>query len=170
MLLIHNILKMLRALWLRALPDKTKQKPSLSHRAQLEREIRRLDPSLFIKFSPSLAQGIWVTVPFRTIDVYTMKLREAAVTVGREDLITRDWLSPAQHQGSLDNFFVTHDGFYQNIGAAVTKFQAAALQLCMALKPADELGHGPFEHNLRMLSPLLKNLHQLTLVIQEAIE
>lgn len=170
MQLIITVLRALQELLLRVVSDKTKQVQNLSKRAHLEQDIRKLDPLLFINFSPIAAQGIWINVPFRTIDIYTMKLREAALIIGREDLIARDWLSPAQYEGSLDNFFVTHDGFYQNICVAVGKFQASTLQLCLALKPADELRHGPFEHNLRMLEPLLKNLHQLTLSIQEAIQ
>jgi hypothetical protein len=167
---IHKILTMLQALWLRVISGDTKQAPPLSKRAQLEQDIRRLDTTVFIKISPISAQGIWVTVPFRTIDIYTMKLREAAIIVTREALIGRDWLSPAQHESSLDSFLATHDGFYQDTGAAISMFHASALQLCIALKPADELGYGPFEHNLRMLEPLLKNISQLTLAIQEAIQ
>lgn len=157
------------AQWLRWTSGPVRAKPSQTpQRVQTLQQLYRLQPVLYQRYTSTRGQGRLLEVPWRTIDEYTSALSEAGQSVRDERPITPDWYPRETVQVSLDRFLTSKDGYYLDPPVAVQKFKTMATQLCEAMESSDEVHYGLPEHNLRMLSRMLVNLHSLTIQLSEA--
>jgi hypothetical protein len=141
--------------------------PEPSKRVQCVEQLRRLTPERFIHYHPSLGLGVQLKVCYKNVDVYAQALREASLVVREERPISPNDVREAEHVTTLDRFLTSSDGFYLVVPDAVAVFRDQGLQLCEAMESSDYVTHGLPEHNLRMLTKLLSNVHLIATHLNE---
>lgn len=155
----------LKKLWLKLKYYWTKRsiasETGLSQRQKNVMLLERLNPDQFSLYHFDHGVGVFFQTPYATIDKYAEKLKEASQIVRREKVISPGWVESNLSRVSVDGFLTSTEGFYLDNALAVKRFRDYALELCVAMEPADEAEYGVYEHNERMLTKLMNNI-QLT--------
>lgn len=125
-----------------------------------------MDVSYFSRYGSKDGIGYGFAVAYATIDTYTDKILEHAELVELGGQILPETLHRTLANVDLNEFFVSHDGFYQNAEQVVANLRNAILRLCKALD-AEGATQGLADYNRRLLTPLLLNLKDIGLTLVE---
>lgn len=132
-------------------------------RALCEQLLLLLPVQQYLHYSASAGLSVYTGSMYANVEVYSKKLREVYAVVKQEKVIDPAVVAAEEVTMSVDRFLVSADGYYTNPVTAVANFRAAALQLCKAMRPADDQQFGVYEHNLRVLTRLFINLRFVTI-------
>lgn len=102
--------------------------------------------------------GEHVVVPYHTIDAYTERMKELVKIAKKEGFIQPVDLTLLEKQVSIDAFFISSSGYYQDVPKAVERFRDAVLEFCQLMEKSDDAKYGIMEHNGRVCGRLFVNL------------
>jgi len=103
-----------------------------------------------------------INVPDRDIDTYIERLRRIHRTLTANRALQAHDFSWDIQTVSVDEFFISAKGFYQDAEKAVERFKVAALQVCEEAKKVDGAETGIEGLNRRLLTKLFINMQDLS--------
>lgn len=137
--------------------DITKQKP-LTVRQQI---LICLDELNIEGFNPAPAEMMSTIIHplFKNINEYNIVLNDLTHVLERKEVLRPDYIQTnISYEISLDQFFISGDGYYVHVQVVMADFYKFVENFCIALEPSDTATHGIWEHNRRMLMKPLNNL------------
>lgn len=152
--------------------NKTLKQAERSRETENERQrtttlLNEITTAQFSLYEVSSGMATVIKVPDGDIDTYIERIKNThRQLVGNRTLQAEDF-SWALQTVTLDRFFVSSRGFYQDTERAVERLKQAALNLCEAATKTDDAEYGTLEHNRRLLTKLFINVQDVSKALIE---
>jgi hypothetical protein len=108
-----------------------------------------------------------IKVPDGDIDSYIERIKHIQRQLVNNRTLQAEDFSWSLKSTTLDQFFVSTTGFYQDAERAVERLKKAALDLCEAAAKTDQAEFGVEEHNRRLLTKLFINVQTVSKALIE---
>jgi hypothetical protein len=148
-------------------PTLPEPEEELTLQQQCELILENLNVDWFKNYTMQKGVGTILFVPFPTIDVYIDALHERSEIIQLNQQVLADHCRWTASAVKINDFFVTHDGYYQDVQLVVRHFRQASLLLCKALRDAADATPSAAAYNLRLISPLLINIKDIAITLTE---
>lgn len=130
--------------------------------------LNSIEPLRFEKYAASSGHGYGVSVLYSHFDMYIAGMQKHVTSMQKSDGAVNELECVRnKHHVALNYFFLSSDGYYQNIKEDLTSFKIVALELCSLLTDSQTKTTPAGKYNNRVLTPLIENIHSLTLVFLE---
>lgn len=147
--------------------------PAIEEKSTLEQclyALVHLDVDWYRNYQNTYGSGLYVETPYKSLDLMTIALIDHRDAIRLSGEITRSLLSTQSVSILINRFFVSHDGYYQNVEQLLRSFQTEAILLCKQLQlvenaTSDQIAR--HDYNLRLLTPLLVSIKELCLTLME---
>jgi len=138
------------------------QRELMNERGRCTVMLNEITTAQFALYHVSSGNAYTVKVPERSIDGYIERLRKARTTVHLDRILNANDFNWDAVTVTVDEFFISSDGYYQDVEKAVERLKKAALDLCAESEKTDDAEYGIHEHNRRLLTKLFINLQELS--------
>lgn len=129
--------------------------------------LQEVSPVQFSLYEVSRGVATNVTVPDRDIDTYIERIKRIQRQLHNNRMLQAEDFSWSLNTVTLDRFFVSTTGFYQDPEKAVARLKTAALGMCEIAAKTDQAEFGVDEHNRRLLTKLFLNVQALAKTLIE---
>jgi hypothetical protein len=152
--------------------NKTLKQAERSRESENERQrattiLNEITTAQFSLYEVSSGMATVIKVPDGDIDTYIERIKRIHRQLVADRTLQAEDFSWSLKAVSLDRFFISSEGFYQDTELAVTRLKEAALNLCAAAVKTDEAEYGVHEHNRRLLTKLFINVQTVSKALIE---
>lgn len=144
-----------------------KERPLLE---QVETLVDIVDVNWFLQYTQQMGQGVVIESFYPSFKEYLNLLELHVDTMHNNQPILE---SRCHHQVVLmpiNRFFLSPDGYYENVHDNVLAFRDALSRLCLQLRACKDFSNALGNYNLRLLTPLLDNIKVVLLTLMEIKE
>ena len=129
--------------------------------------LNELTPAQFSLYEVSHGMAATIAVPDSDIDTYIERIKRLQRQLVSNRLLQPDDFNWSLKSTTLDRFFVSTTGFYQDTEKAVERLKKAATGLCEVAAKTDQAEFGVDEHNRRLLTKLFINVQSVSKALIE---
>jgi len=147
--------------------EEEKERPLLE---QVETLVDIVDVNWFMQYTQQMGQGMVIETFYPSFHDYINLLELHIESMRSHQPILE---SRCHHQTltmPVNRFFLSPDGYYENVHDNVLAFRDAISRLCLQVRACKDFSNALGNYNLRLLTPLLDNIKVVTLTLMEIKE
>lgn len=138
----------------------------LNNRQRVLCLISDLKPELLINYNYSKGNQVLLTTLFPNIEVYINQYKTLNnVLVSNSFFRPTDLIEVRKESKSVNELFISNNGFYINPYQALVEFKTQVTRLCELMETSDNADLGNEGHNKRILEKHFEHLEEFILVL-----
>jgi len=124
-----------------------------------------VNPNVFTDYDPNKWSQSKLEVVFPHLDQCNERIRKFIAAIDSSKAISGHDVPDLKTPVDFDAMLVSRGGFHLSPVAAVTDFKQLSTELCTRLTDAELTSHGEAAHYLRILSPVLMDIRNISILI-----
>jgi hypothetical protein len=147
--------------------EEEKEKPLLD---QVETLVDIVDVNWFMQYSQQMGRGVVIETFYPNFHEYISLLELHVDTMSNNEPILESRCHHRAVAMPINRFFLSPDGYYENVHDNVLAFRDTLSRLCSQLRSCKDYSNALGNYNLRLLTPLLDNIKVVLLTLMEIKE
>lgn len=138
---------------------------------QCRRMYSELNTEVFSRYRLNEGQGLRVNTVYKSIDTFIVQVHKQIAIINLSGHVLPALCEFEPTNPSLNEFFLTADGYYQlQLAYTLRQFKTAVLELCACIDTAKHVEYDTKSYNLRLLTPLFDSLRDIGLTLHEVAD